>query len=570
MTTSSTLLLDSAAMGVNVVEREGISFSHPARFMLVGTMNPEEGDLRPQLLDRFALCVDMHGIADPRQRVAIVERRVAYESDPEGFYGEWLPHEEQISDEIAQARAALTHVTYTQRDLYTIAQLTTSFKVDGHRADIVILEDRPRPRGLAGPAGDRRAGHPAGGRAGAAASPQAPTVRGGGARCRPARRPAEEGPRRSAAQQPAPARQPGTDHGVRKKSVEPLAEPSDASASGEPQEQDAGQAQASNTGPQAGRQVKVGADFQAKRLDTPLDKLTRKTAGKRSFTLTERKRGRYIRSRPMVGRPEDLAFDATFRTAAPFQRRRSSERAERKLAFVVKRQDFQKKVRVRRSANLVLFVVDASWSMAAAERMEATKGAILSLLHDAYQRRDQVGLVVFQREEARVVLAPTSSVELAQQHLRNIPVGGKTPLSAGLLAAYRVCIASQRRNPEIAPLIIILTDGAGNVSVTGMPPQQEAGKVALMMHDSHLRTVVINMEHPAFDRGLAQELANALGGPCYTLPELKAETLVQTVRQELSSKPGEVLGLPGSASRAATGSPQPGDTPGAFASGLRP
>ena len=316
--------------------------------------------------------------------------------------------------------------------------------------------------------------------------------------------------------------------------------------------------------------MKVGADFQAKRLDTPLDKLTRKTAGKRSFTLTERKRGRYIRSRPMVGRPEDLAFDATFRTAAPFQRRRSSERTERKLAFVVKRQDFQKKVRVRRSANLVLFVVDASWSMAAAERMEATKGAILSLLHDAYQRRDQVGLVVFQREEARVVLAPTSSVELAQQHLRNIPVGGKTPLSAGLLAAYRVCIASQRRNPEIAPLIIILTDGAGNVSVTGMPPQQEAGKVALMMHDSHLRTVVINMEHPAFDRGLAQELANALGGPCYTLPELKAETLVQTVRQELSSKPGEVLGLPGSASRAATGSPQPGDTPGAFASGLRP
>jgi Mg-chelatase subunit ChlI len=127
-------------MGVNVVEREGISFSHPARFMLVGTMNPEEGDLRPQLLDRFALCVDMHGIADPRQRVAIVERRVAYESDPEGFYGEWQPHEEQLSDQIFQARAALSRVTYTQRDLFTIAQLTTSFKVDGHRSDIVILK----------------------------------------------------------------------------------------------------------------------------------------------------------------------------------------------------------------------------------------------------------------------------------------------------------------------------------------------------------------------------------------------------------------------------------------------
>jgi Mg-chelatase subunit ChlI len=134
------LLLDSAAMGVNVVEREGISFSHPARFILVGTMNPEEGDLRPQLLDRFALCVDMHGIADPRQRVAIVERRVAYEGDPEGFYGEWLPREEQLSHEIGGARARLPHVSYTQRDLFTIAQLTTSFKVDGHRSDIVILK----------------------------------------------------------------------------------------------------------------------------------------------------------------------------------------------------------------------------------------------------------------------------------------------------------------------------------------------------------------------------------------------------------------------------------------------
>jgi magnesium chelatase subunit D len=235
----------------------------------------------------------------------------------------------------------------------------------------------------------------------------------------------------------------------------------------------------------------------------------------------------------MQGRPEDLAFDATLRTAAPFQLRRRAEREDRKLAFLVKRQDLQRKVRVRRAANLVLFVVDASWSMAAAERMEATKGAIISLLHDAYQRRDQVGLVVFQREEARVVLPPTSSVELAQRALRDIPVGGKTPLSAGLLAAYRICTAAQRRNPEVMPLIIILTDGAGNVSVTGMPPAEEAARLADMIHQNHFRTVVINMEHPAFDRGLAQLLANALGGPCYTLPELKAEALLQTVRDEM-------------------------------------
>ena len=134
------LLLDSAAMGVNVVEREGISFSHPARFILVGTMNPEEGELRPQLLDRFALCVEIAGISTPASRVQIMERYVGFESDPEGFYNEWLPHERQLSDEIARARELLPHVTYQEEDLYTIANLTSSFQVDGHRADIVILK----------------------------------------------------------------------------------------------------------------------------------------------------------------------------------------------------------------------------------------------------------------------------------------------------------------------------------------------------------------------------------------------------------------------------------------------
>jgi Mg-chelatase subunit ChlD len=330
--------------------------------------------------------------------------------------------------------------------------------------------------------------------------------------------------------------------------------------------EDSPQSQASNKGPAAQRHVKIGDSFQAKRLDTPLDKLTRSSAGKRSVTLTNRKRGRYIKARPMRGRPDDLAFDATIRTAAPFQHRRLEERAHRKVAFVVKRGDLQKKVRVRRAANLVLFVVDASWSMAAAERIEATKGAVLSLLHDAYQRRDQVGLIVFQREEARIVLPPTSSVELAQQALRNVPVGGKTPLSAGLLAAFRVCTAAVRRNPEIKPLIIILTDGAGNVSVTGMPPQEESRRMAMMIHDSHFRTIIINMEHPAFDRGLAQDLANFIGGPCYTLPELKAEALLKTVKQELSLKPSE------RASASPAGEPNSGlpQVPGNMAGGNRP
>jgi magnesium chelatase subunit D len=224
-----------------------------------------------------------------------------------------------------------------------------------------------------------------------------------------------------------------------------------------------------------------------------------------------------------------VAFDATLRAAAPYQLRR--DHTNRALA--VERQDIHDKVRVRRASNLVLFVVDASWSMAAAERMEATKGAIMSLLLDAYQRRDQVGLIVFQKEEARLVLPPTSSVDLAQKALGDVPVGGKTPLSAGLYLAYRVLTQQTRLHPEIMPMMILLTDGAGNVSISDMPAQEEAHHMARMIEEESIRSVVINMEHASFDRGLAQALAQELNAPCYTLHELKADTLYQTVKDEL-------------------------------------
>lgn len=134
------LLLDSAAMGTNVVEREGISFSHPARFIFVGTMNPEEGDLRPQLLDRFALCVDINSIGDAGSRMDILERTLQFEQSPNDFYAEWQPREAELTDRISQARARLSGVTYNKRDLYTIAELMSEMQVDGHRADIVILK----------------------------------------------------------------------------------------------------------------------------------------------------------------------------------------------------------------------------------------------------------------------------------------------------------------------------------------------------------------------------------------------------------------------------------------------
>lgn len=282
---------------------------------------------------------------------------------------------------------------------------------------------------------------------------------------------------------------------------------------------------------EGGQKVRTGETFIPRRLDTPLDKLSRKNAGRRSRTHTERKRGRYIKARPANGKTTDIAFDATLRAAAPYQKRRVEKR--KKLAFAIERSDFQRKVRVKKTANLVIFLVDASWSMAVAERMNATKGAILSLLTDAYQRRDRVGLIVFQKDRATLVLPPTNSIQLAQRALAEIPVGGKTPLSAGLLMATDILRQEKYLHPDVEPLLIVLTDGAGNVSIGPLSPQEEAQHFAELIANEEVKSIVINMEHAAFDQGLAQQLANHLKAPCYALSELKAESLYHTVRQEM-------------------------------------
>lgn len=262
--------------------------------------------------------------------------------------------------------------------------------------------------------------------------------------------------------------------------------------------------------------------------------MTRRQSGRRSRTHTERKRGRYIQARPAGEDLSDIAFDATFRAAAPHQKGREKQREQ--VAFAIQRQDLQRKVRVKRAANLVMFVVDASWSMAVAERMSATKGAILSLLTDAYQRRDRVGLIVFQKDRANLILPPTNSVQLAQRALADIPVGGKTPLSAGLFLAHEVVTREKRLHPDVMPLLIFLTDGAGNVAMGEGSPQKEAHDLADEIAREEIHCVVVNMEHAAFDQGLANKLAEHLKSPCYTLGQLHAESLYQAVKAEMNAK----------------------------------
>lgn len=540
------LLLDSAAMGINVVEREGISFSHPAQFILVGTMNPEEGELRPQLLDRFGLCVEIQGILDPEQRMLILERRIQFEQDPVGFYEKWRPAEEALSRRIAEARARLPEVRYTPEHLYSIAKLTSDLGVDGHRADITILKAALANAAFEGrtlinevdiltaaelalphrlkrrPLQDTRQ------------ELEALHQRLEEARRELERQLALEGDGTGAEAESAKknAGENASEDGPAGQEAEAVGKAED-DESGEPN-RPRPQMVPDRSSPDAKdghtRPVGVGDPIRPPHFATPLDRLTRRRGGRRSLSRTNRKRGRYVKARPAGDRLDDIAFDATLRQAAPYQIYRRDDG----LAISIRREEVQRKVRVRRTSNLVLFVVDASWSMAASERMEATKGAILGLLMDAYQKRDQVGLVIFQKDRARVMLQPTNSVELARQALEEIPVGGKTPLSSGLYTALEVLERECRRNPEVAPLVIVLTDGAGNVSMGDLPPQQEALRIAALFRERQIYSVVINTEHEAFDRGLARELAEAMGAECLTLRDFSAGELTNLVRERVS------------------------------------
>ncbi len=530
------LLLDAAAMGMNTVEREGISYSHPARFILVGTMNPEEGELRPQLLDRFGLCVEIAGLDGIEDRMEIIRRRSAYERDPLGFAAEWQGREEVLAARIVAAQQGLPNVRPSPADLRTVAELCLQMEVQGHRADITIIETAVTNAAFEGRerllsqdlqlAAELALPH---------RMKRLPFEGTGVDRDRVAQI-LEQSDSSSSSSVPPAGEQGGRDPLVSPAVPTPPPGASGAVSSEVPRTILHGGSSDDlyRMGLRSGEVIfGPGQVFRPRRLETPADRRSRGLPGRRSLTRTKRRRGRYVSHRlPEDGKLTDPAFDAILRAAAPFQRRRDHDGQ----VIALRRWDLRQKVRVRRARNVILFVVDASWSMAAEARMEATKGAILSLLMDAYQRRDRVGMVVFQKESAYLLLPPTNSVELARRYLENVPTGGKTPLSQGLLLGYQVLEQVRRQDPEAMPLLVLVTDGQGNVAVTDLPPQEEACRVAEQIGKRGIRCVVIDSELEQFNRGLARQIARAARGEYYNLTELRAQTLVQTVREHLQGE----------------------------------
>ncbi|WP_460605520.1 VWA domain-containing protein [Jatrophihabitans fulvus] len=494
------LLLDAAALGTNYVERDGVSVRHAARFLLVGTMNPEEGELRPQLLDRFGLTVEVAAPRESAERAEVVRRRLAFDDDPETFAARFADDERALAQRITDAREALARIVLDDEALTRIADVCAAFDVDGLRADIVIARTAVAHAAWSGRTAvtvdDIRV----------AARLALPHRR----RRNPFDAPgldedqlddALSGPDDDEPPPDGPGGAPETP------SDEPAA-PGDGAEPSAPA--------ASGNGGGSEQKAPVGEAFRVRRLEAP--GVGRGAAGRRSRAETDT--GRVLGARPAGADVRRVHLPATLAAAAPHQLARGRTGA----GLVLQRTDLRDSRTEGRESNLVLFAVDASGSMAARRRMTAVKGAVLSLLLDAYQRRDKVGMVAFRGAGAETLLPPTSSVEAGAARLTSMATGGRTPLEAGLLESLAVLRRERLRDPERRALLVVVTDGR---HTSGGDP----ARAAALLQREGVTSIVVDCESGPVRLGLAGALATALQATLLPLGELAADRLAAAVRE---------------------------------------
>ena len=508
------LLLDAAALGTNYVERDGVSVRHQARFLLVGTMNPEEGELRPQLLDRFGLTVEAAAPRDPASRAEVVRRRIAFDASPAAFTARFAAEEAALAAAIAVAQERLPAVVLDDAALERIASVCAAFDVDGLRADIVIARTAAAHAAWRG-----------------AATVGREDIRAASRLALPHRRRRNpfdapgldedqlDGALGDPDEEPDPPSGggPGPGNAEDSRDAGGTGDTADSAGSGA---DDGGRDAASDGGDDEPRQaplgrpgresvVPSGATFRARRLEVPGK--GQGGAGHRSRAATDA--GRSVGARPPqpASGPRDVHLTATLTASAPHQRRRGRTGP----GLLIERADLREHRREGRESNLVLFLVDASGSMAARRRMEAVKGAVLSLLLDAYQRRDKVGLICFRGAAAELLLPPTSSVDAAARRLEAMPAGGRTPLAAGLAEAHATLRRERFRDPLRRPLLVVVTDGRHTAGA-------EPGSVAARLRGDGIAAVVVDCESGPVRLGLAAGLAQALGAQYLSLASLSA------------------------------------------------
>ncbi|WP_243659033.1 magnesium chelatase subunit D family protein [Tamaricihabitans halophyticus] len=524
------LLLDAAAMGRVHVERDGVSVSHAASFLLVGTMNPEEGELRPQLLDRFGLTVTVAADRDVARRTEVIRRRLAYEADPASFAADWRSADADLATRILRAQQRLADVVLPDSELRRIAAVCAAFDVDGMRADLVVARTaiaHAAWRGGTEVLEDDVA---------AAARLALPHRR----RRDPFDEPGIDDDQLSdalrQAAEDADSADPGSDQATDQQSDDsPPEDPHDpdddpgGGAKGDTAEDTQAGEQGSRNGQSTPEQRGSAGDRQAPSPEQPFRARLLSVPGTGEGAPGRRSRargpgGRIVRAAREEG--TGLHLTATIAAAAPHQH----DRGRTGPGLLLRAGDLRRAVREGKESNLVLFAVDASGSMAARARMSAVTGAVLSLLTDAYQRRDKVGVVTFRGTGAETALPPTSSVDAAVRRLRELRTGGRTPLADGLLRARKVLQVERVRDPRRRALLVLLTDGRATASVRGGDPMQDARRAAAALAGDGVAAIVVDCEEGSVRLGLAGQLANELDASCLRLGELSAEHVAGVVR----------------------------------------
>lgn len=512
------ILLDVSANGMNRIEREGVSFSHQSDFILVGTMNREEGELRAHFLDRFGLYVNIQGEKDPRVRVDILKNRHAYEENRQVFCQSFRDQETKFKGLISEAKERMKQIIVTEENLQKIISLCLQANVMGHRADLVMEQTAKAIAALNGriEINDQDIEE---------AAFFALMHR------QNERSPQQQEEEKTDSQEPEEEQQEN----------QPEPEDDDAPSEEEnphPEQDEEKQSEKDDNNkeqPKPGKpqteNFEIGQDFKLKDFGHRSDRRVRRGQGKRTNSRSASKSGRYIFT-TMQRKNNDLALDATIRAAAPFQGQRKSNG----MAINIREEDIREKVRQKKIANLLVFVVDASGSMGANQRMVETKGAIMSLLKDAYVKRDKICLVAFRGEEAQVLLPPTRSVERGYKLLENMEIGGKTPLNAGLTKGIQVIKSELKKAPELMPMMIVITDGKGNVSLADdKKPKAELFEIGEKIREfKQINTMVIDIEKQGMMRfGIAKELAGMMNSEYRAMDELNSDkilTMVESIR----------------------------------------
>lgn len=505
------ILLDSATSGVNIVEREGISFAHPSRFILVGTMNPEEGELRPQLLDRIALHVPTEALHDVDARVQITLLRNSFEKDPEKFINDYEKESAKLRRKIKKAQKLLKEITITERTMLLICKMCKELDVEGHRPDIMLAKTAIT---LAAFHNKKEIG---------------------------------QNEIKEAAELVLPFRVRKNPFGEEEKTenifddiIDQISEELDNEPMSQDNQDNPDMEDTQDAEEVEGKVHKIGTSVEIPRdiNKRKRDRTLRTGSGKRMKTLSTGKKGRYLKHRSPKEDTSDIAFDATVRASAVHQKQRKKN-SKNSHAIIINKEDLKEKVRQSKVSTLIVLAVDASGSMGAMNRMEAAKGTIFSLLMDAYQFRDRVSMVAFKGKDGHVLLPPTSGVDLAKKMLVNLPTGGKTPLAAGIMKALSVIKNEKRKDPSIVPMLVLITDGRSNISIVeGADPMTEIEKLGHIAIEEGIHSVVIDSEvtkkqkFKGFTFEFAKDIAEFFQAKYFRLDKLNESAIGSVITME--------------------------------------